>query len=219
MKAASLAILILLGAYITVIAQNNPILIDEFDAISNDDLSSRVDNLWNQLKDGSQGVVILTGTTLANHLNKRRMEGCNLMRRYPTDSLVFIFENDHEDYAVQFWRIPPGAVGDSRFKAHELPYTLPHISRPFELTSSGASDDFCPRHFDLDWYARFLSANPSFKGKAVFDTSAPDFLKRTRKYREQLAALGIKTSRVRFFRRHFPHETDEQWWLIPNKKP
>ncbi len=214
----SIGIIVLLTAFVSSFAQNNPVQIDGFGRASNDELLARVDNLWNQLRDGSHGVVILTSTKLANHRNKRRIEGCNLMRRYPQDSLIFIFKKEEKDYDVEFWKLPPGPNPDPRFAATPIDYTLPELSRPLELTNSLATDDFCPVHFDLDWYSEFMSANPTFKGKAIFDTSKRDFVNRVVKYRKQLESLGINPFRVRFLRRHFFHETDEQWWLIPPGK-
>ncbi|MEO7658552.1 MAG: hypothetical protein ABIV48_02960 [Pyrinomonadaceae bacterium] len=89
---------------------------------------------------------------------------------------------------------------------------------PVELTTSTSTDEYCPRHFDLQWYSKFLKGNPTFKGKAVFDTSKRDFLTRVTKYRKQLQVLGIDPNRVRFLRHHFYHERDEQWWPIPPRK-
>ena len=70
-------------------------IVDEFGKCTNDELLARVDNFQKVLKEqNSKGLVILYGPTLTKYLNRRRIEGCNLMRRYPADNLKFVFDND-----------------------------------------------------------------------------------------------------------------------------
>jgi len=193
--------------------------IDGFSRASNDDLLARVDNLWSQLTDGSSGVVILRSSTLANYLNKRRIEGCNLMRRYPADGFTFVFEKESKEYQVEFWKVPKGISPGSQFSPTRLDYKLPELRRPLELTSSMAVDEFCPTHFDIEWYANFLNGNPTFRGKAVLDTkSSKTFFRKVAQYRRQLLQHGIDSRRIDFIRRRFNGETNEQFWLIPLKQ-
>ena len=218
MMRSSVGLIILLIAFLSSLAQDGPKLVDEFGREPDGALLARIDNFWIQLKDGSQGVAVLTSTTLGNYLNKRRIEGCNLMRRYPKDSLIFVFEKERQDYWVRLWKIPKDSL-DSRFVPTKLDYRLPQLDHSLELTSSMAAGGECPLHFDIAWYANFLRANPTFTGKAVFNTRTNrDFLSRVAKYRRKLTDEGIDIQRVRFFRRHFNGETDEQFWLIPQKK-
>jgi hypothetical protein len=168
------------------------------------------------LHKNSDGFVFIYGTSLQKLLNQRRIEGCNLWRKYPQNTLQYILEKDSA-LRIQFWSVPKG-INEPKFRVQPLNYELPDLDKPAELTNSAALDEYCPLHFDLEWYALFMAANPSFKGKAVFDISKQDFLTRVIKYRKQLRSLGIKPSRVRFLRHHFYHEIDEQWWLIPSKK-
>ena len=217
MKIRALTILIFLITCSSSFGQDKPVLVDEFEKTTNDDLMARVDALWNNLlHSNSTGVVILSGTSLQKHLYQRRIEGCNSWRRYPRNTLQYIFDNKSA-LKVQFWTVPKG-YDDSRFQTKPFDYALAHLDKPLEITNSAATDEYCPTIFDLEWYANFMNANPSFTGKAVIDTSKRDFLQRVVKYRKKLESLGVKASRVRFLRNHFYHERDEQWWLIPRKK-
>jgi hypothetical protein len=205
----------------TAFAQEEPkaVQVDGFSKATNDDLLARVDKLWSQLTDGSSGVVILRSSTLANYLNKRRIEGCNLMRRYPVDGLTFVFENESKKYEVEFWKVPKNVSPGSQFLPTQLDYKLPELRRPLELTTSMAVDEFCPRHFDIQWYARFLNSNPTFSGKAVLDTkSSKIFFRKVAQFKRELQRQGVDSGRVNFIRRHFNGETDEQFWLIPPKQ-
>jgi len=216
MKRFITVILTFTTTFLFCLAQNKPELVDEFEQVKNDELMARVDNLWNQLlNNNSNGFVILSGTSLQKHINQRRIEGCNYWRKYPRNSLKYIFEND-SNLKLQFWSVPK-LIDDPRFQERPLTYELNDLDKPVELSTSTATDEYCPRVFDLEWYSHFMVSNPRFTGKVVIDTSKQNFSVRVSKYRRKLAILGVKPSRIRFFRRHFYHERDEQWWLIPPK--
>jgi hypothetical protein len=200
-----------------VIAQNlgEGYLTDEFGRITNDDLLARVD-YFNSLLDkkpDTQGVVVLHGLPTHQHLMRRRIEGCNLMRHQRIDRYRFVFAPSDVDLDTRFYAVPI----TERLQAKLPDYGLPDLKDPIELNEAFSTGDFCPLHFDLDWFSRFLNANPSFVGKAVVDTNRKDFIRRVARYRRRLASLGVDATRVRFLRKHFAHEHDEQWWLIPFK--
>jgi hypothetical protein len=209
-KLACLGLLIVLA--FKGFGQDGPkaIQIDEFGKATNDDLQARVDNFQAQISNGkSRGFVILYGSAWAKYLNQRRIEGCNLMRRYPVDSLKFIFVENQDEVKVEFWKVPNG-VESSRFTPTIPDYKLN------ELTTSMATDDFCPRHFDVDWYAHFMNANPTFSGRVVIDVKGEKaFQGRVHKYQIELERLGVSKKRIRYFHRRLHGERDEQFWLIP----
>jgi hypothetical protein len=200
------------------LTQEQPAQVDQFGKIINDDLMARVDQFQEQLeKSGSVGFVILHGSTLSKYLNKRRIEGCNLWRRNPVDSFKFVFAPGQDDVSVEFWLVPKG-FSAPKFTPTILDYKLPNLKQPLELTKSMATDEYCPTYFDLDWYADFLNANRRFTGRVVIDVKSEKvFRNRVYKYRKELFKRGISPSRIRYFRRHFNGERDEQFWLVPHK--
>jgi hypothetical protein len=180
-------------------------------------LLARVDNFQIHLsKTKTQGFVFLSGDTLTKYINQRRIEGCNLMRRYPLERFTFVFDNKNKDAKVgfQFWSAPLG-YSDEKFVATRPDYKLVDLKKPVELSTSMFDDEFCPRHFNLEWYARFLNANPKFTGRVVFDVkSRKVFLNRVRLRRIALSKLGVATKRITYIRHRFGGEQDEQFWMI-----
>ena len=199
-------------------AQDKPTLVDEFTWVSNDSLMAHVDYFWTELlKTDKNGYVLLSGSAVEKRINQRRIEGCNYWRRHPRNTLKYIFEDD-STLKVQFWSVPK-LSDDPRFKERPLDYRLNDLDKPLELSTSMATDEYCPRVFDLEWYANFMNANPKFTGKVVIDVGTNRvFIDRVIKYRKELRQRGIAANRIRYFRHHFIHERDEQWWLIPSKK-
>lgn len=195
-------------------------LIDRFGKASNDDLLARVDDFQSKLfKDHSKGYVILFGDSLTKYRNKRRIEGCNLMRRYPEESLAFIFEKPQEYFNFEFWKVPDGS-NLPRFTATVLDYKLDDLTKPVVLSSSMETDEFCRTHFDIEWYSHFLKANPRFSGKVVIDVRSNRlFHNLVHKYRKELQKNGIATSRIRYFRHKFHNgEEGAQFLLLPSRK-
>jgi hypothetical protein len=213
-------VMVTLMSILSAQTSERPELVDKFSMESNDGLLTRVDNFQVHLHgSNAKGFVILSGSfSVAKYIIQRRMEGCLIMRGYSVDSLKFVFNNDDKySMDVEFWTVPKG-LESGKFVPTIPDYKLTDLTEPIELSVSMATDDFCPRHFDLEWYSRFMTANPAFRGKAVIDSSPSEFVRRASKYRNELKKLGVSSSRVRFIRRHFPHERDEQWWLIPPMK-
>jgi len=211
-------LLILINNGAVCFAQEQPTQVDQFGKIINDDLMAHVDWFQDQLqKSGSIGFVVLHGSTLSKYLNKRRIEGCNRWRKYPVDSFKFVFAPEQDDVSVEFWTVPKG-FSSPKFTPTTLDYRLPNLKAPLELTNSMSTDEFCPTYFDLDWYTSFLNANPRFTGRVVIDVKSEKvFRNRVYKYQKELLKRGISSSRIRYFRRHFNGERDEQFWLVPSK--
>jgi hypothetical protein len=213
-------VLLLVAVTLTTLGQKTvkPEKIDEFRKLSNDDLQARVLNFQQQLaKDNSTGFVVLAGEPLAMYFNQRRIMGCNRFMKFPTDNFQFKFLSNTTEVRVEFWKIPAG-YRSKEFTAPEPDYKLP-ISKPVELTTSMFDDEFCPRYFDVAWYAHFLVANPRLSGRAVIDVKTKrEFIGRVSSYRRELAKFGVAPNRMRYFLKHFDGEKDEQFWLVPPKR-
>jgi hypothetical protein len=199
-------------------AQDQPELVDKFGPQNNDQLMARVENFQTVLNKSpdSVGYVILRGTTWAKYRNNRRIQGCNRWRKLPIDTFKFVFADTQESPEVEFWKVPKD-IKSAKFTESSPDYRL-DFDKPVELSASRSTDEYCPTYFDLDYYARFMKANPSYRGKVIIDSTKSDFLRRVRQYRKKLAAKGIASSRMTYIRHHFIHERDEQWWLIPPRR-
>jgi hypothetical protein len=197
---------------------DKPEMLDSFGKISNDDLQFHVQIFQSELsRDGSTGLAILHGPGLAPYFNQRRIMGCSLFLKWPEDRIQFSFANDQNDTRVEFWKIPKG-FRSPEFTPNAPDYRL-RPDKPVEMTVSMASDEFCPMYFKLDWYAKFLVANPALKGRAVIDVrTRNEFISRVIRYRKKLLRYGVASDRMQYYHRHFHGEHDEQFWLIPQKR-
>ena len=190
--------------------------IDDFGRISNDELLARVENFQQMLSknEDADALVVLYGTRMGQYLTQRRIEGCSMMRRYPLDRLKYVFGPIEHEPITKFYLAPKNA----RITVDQPDYKLPDLQKPIELNNAFSTDEFCPLHFDLDWFSHFMNANPEFRGKVMIDSPPGEFVRRVKNYRKKLDELGTSSSRVKFFRRSFLRERDEQWWLIPSKR-
>ena len=195
-----------------------PTEVDEFGALGNDDLMSRVYTLNQQLSKDSnlRAVVIVSGNSWQRQVNVIRIQGCHKWLKIPLDRLTFLFDSEPE-VKVQFWVIPDGTTM-SKPETRPVDYDLSDLDKPVELSSSQSTDEYCPRYFDVDLYSHYMIANPSFTGKVIIDATRNQFVRRVLAYRSQLRKVGVAPPRIRFYRKHFYHERDEQWWLIPPKR-
>ena len=191
--------------------------VDEFGKLSNDDLQARVWNFFDilQSKPDIRAFVVLHGDRFAEFIMERRIRGCATFTKHSPDLYTVVFGPPQgKDVLTQFYAVPKAEVGATQ---PEHDFTLPDLKTPAELTPGGGLDEFCPRNFDLEWFAPFMLGNPTFRGKAWIDTSAKTFRHRVAMYKSHLRKLGVNPERVTFLRRHFPHEQDERWWLIPKR--
>src|SRR5215211_4012857 len=157
-------------------------LVDYFGKIINDDLQGRVVYFMNILnKNNSHGYIVLYGENvhpLATYINERRIQGCLLLMKYSSDNLSFIFTNDKPEVGVQFWESPSGS---RKPQFNEIPhdYKLTKLTKPHKIYMVNVDDDFCPLRFDMEFYSRFLNADPNIAAKIVI------YEKTLRKYQKE----------------------------------
>jgi hypothetical protein len=219
MRFVSIALLIFSFSFLALAqSPEKPQLVDRFGKLINDELQGRVMRFEDELaKDGSIGFVILKGPEVGRYFDQRRIIGCGIFTKLPTDKLLFKFSDVQAETSIEFWKVPKGY--DSAEFADATPDYKLNLTEPVEMTVSMDSDDFCPRYFELDWYAKFLIANPTLNGRAVIDLRKNnEFLSRVALYRKELVGYGVAANRMRFYHKHFHGEHDEQFWLIPSKK-
>jgi hypothetical protein len=148
-----------------------PKMQDWFGRISNDDLQARVQTFQSELTiDGAAGLAVLHGPGLVPYFNQRRNIGCSRFLKWPEGMIQFRFANDQNGTRVEFWKIPKGFIS-TEFRPNVPDYRL-NLGKPIEMTVSMATDEFCPTYFELNWYAKFLVANPTLKAAQSLTSEA-----------------------------------------------
>jgi hypothetical protein len=88
-----------------------PILIDEFGKITEEDVLARIDGFISELQNnpGDQDYIIDYGS--AKHIARREKLIRNQLnfRRFPIDRIVFVNGGTEKEIRTRFWRVPPGA--------------------------------------------------------------------------------------------------------------
>jgi len=198
-------------------------LVDEFGKMSNDPLQARVFYLMESLyKNNSRGLVALSapkGNSLARYINERRIEGCLLWMKYDTSYLSYVFAERNDDILVQLWEVPQNAPKPQfNLVAHD--YKLTDLSKPVRLSMLNVSDEYCPLRFDMEFYSRFLKANPKINGKIViYEKTAKKYQKERLKYlRELTLKEKVSPKQINFARGKYEGVSDAEFWLIPAKK-
>lgn len=192
-------------------------IVDDFGLVSNDALMSHVEFFHETLdkRDDAVGMIILYGPRITQYLNQRRIEGCSRWRKRPPNRFIFVFGPEEElptKVQGKFYLV----AKDANIKVDPPDYKLSGLKKPIELNGAFDVDEYCPRDFNLEWYSRFMSANPTFQGKVIINATRSVFNRRVIEHRKTLEKLGVTRKRVKFIRQHFVHERDEQWWLILN---
>jgi hypothetical protein len=196
------------------------ILFDEFEKISNDPLQWRVYNFMQTLdRNDSRGYVVTYGTKenpLAKYFNERRIQGCLLWMKYDLTRFSFIFTEDKDKIGGQFWEIPEGG---GKPELQEMPhdYKLTYLMTPQIIDKLNVADEYCPLHFDMQFYARFLNANPNIFAKIIiYQKTANKYQKEKLKYlRELTGKENVAPRRIKFVRGKYYGEPDAEFWLEP----
>jgi hypothetical protein len=219
MKGTKHLIIVVILCTVTYGQLSRPRLIAKFTGgVDNDTLAAYMDLFHSErIKTGTPGYVVLRGSNWAKLRNYRRVTGCLRWRNVSSQEVMYVFAETQPVTEVEFWLVPNG-IGSENFHPSEPDYRLDDLNEPVEVSVSQATDEYCPIAFDLEYFSRFLKANPYFSGKAVIDSPKKNFVPRVLRYRTKLSKLGISPDRVRYVRRHFAGERDERWWLIPSKR-
>jgi len=205
--------------------QTNSKIVDEFGKLSNDDLQGRVwqfTEILNQNK--SYGTIVLFGEKkypLATYINERRIQGCLSYLKVKTDRLSFIFTDDKDEVGGQFWESPNPEQKPS-FSETPHDYRLSNLAKPYLIYrfNESIADEFCPLYFDMEYYSRFLKANPNIIGKIVIrEKSADKFQKERLKYLRQLTRKEkVSPKQINIVRGKFKNSSDTEFWLVPLKR-
>ncbi|CAN5327421.1 hypothetical protein BH10ACI1_BH10ACI1_21010 [soil metagenome] len=198
-------------------------LVFEFEKVINDELLAIVDSFMIILnKNNSNGYVVLYGTNknpTAKYINKRRIEGCFLSRKYSSKNISFVFIQDKDKVGGQFWEIPKDAV---KPEFNEVPqdYKITNLSEPNLIYKVNNDNDYCPIHFDLQFYSLFLNANPEIVGKIViYEKTIGNYRREKQKYLQELTKKHkILPKQIKFVRGKYNLDIDAEFWLVPAKK-
>ena len=216
--------LISLAAFQFCLSQEKPkaVLIDEFDSVSCDELSLRVDKLFLALTNNSssKGYIVISGykdEPIKKYFYAEKIKGYASWRKLDKNRFVFIF-NNAEEVRTQLWLVPNNA--DVSAFAHETDnHKLPQTFKPTLIHKSSWISDGCPEGFSYELYSKFLQANPNVLGNLVIYYKSVNGLRRIKNDLLNKLAKQYKVphSQLKFFsvKRKNP---DVEFWFVPKKR-
>jgi hypothetical protein len=217
------AFLLLLAAFQFCFSQEKPkaVLIDEFDKVTCDELSLRLDELFLALttNEGSKGYIIISGyknEPIKKYSFAEMIKGYANLTKLVNKRFVFIF-NDAENARTQLWLVPTDS-DVSTFAQKTENYELPQTFKP-TLIYANSWDEFCAESFSNELYSKFLQTNSNVKGNLViYEKSLKNFRKTEKTLLDELVKVykippnQLKTFYVR------KNISDVEFWLVPKKK-
>ncbi len=221
-----LLILICLFAILqTSFGQEKPqaILIDKFGKIINDDLLARFDSFYFSIYDtNSKGYVIVHGTKddpLTKYTFERHIKGCFRMGKRSDENFIFALAEDRDKFEVEIWKVPNGAE-KPQFIDMPRDYKLDELTKPRIVHKLNIADEYCPLFFDMEFYSKFLKANPNIIGKIIiYEKSLKNYQRERLKYLRDLTKTnGVALQQISFVRGKYYGETDAEFWLVPQSK-
>lgn len=203
-----------------------PVLVDEFGAITCEDLSARLDYFFVELSNDptSTGYIVMSADAKANpRLLWRELyiDGYPRYRRFDEDRLLVVHGVLNDGVEIQMWKVPLGG---------ELPATT-LSERPYELWPSRSKlrlySDFgevgpCYTSPPFRLLSKYLLANPELVANIAIGTPTS---KSFRAAKQEISArfrdvYKVEPSRLRFFsvRTKYDPEIYEVWLLRRKSK-
>jgi len=202
-------------ATFALVAQENKqaALIDEFRAISCDEMLARLDNFFIQLRNNpaAKGWVIISGSN--EHLIKKiKLEvlftSGVIQRRYEPKIVTTLRGPETGEATMQFW-IGSDAP-DKNLQLWNL--AIPKGTKPSYFLSD--SDTTCIYPTVYKYLRELLQANPRLRINAVvWEKNSRKHRKKVKEVRESLGAENSR--RIRFFQKPEPFDASTEFWLVP----
>ena len=195
-------------------------LIDRFGRVSNDELLSRFDPFYQAINGTNSTGYILIHTSknepITKYLYGRKIKGCFLNRRVSDKNFIFAFVEDKKESGIEFWKVSKG-VEKPKFTEIKPDYNLLGITQPHLVYDNSWEDDYCPLHFDLEFYAKFLKANPTLIGKLIIHgKTLKYFRKHSQDYLKELTETHkVPQKQLKFVRANQSFEGNVEFWLVP----
>ena len=207
--------IILFLATAAVGAQESPraALIDEFGAISCDEMLARIDNFFIQIHNNptAKGWVMISGSN--EHLVKKiKLETLFtsgvIQRRYEPKNVTILRGPEIGEAKMQFGLA--AEVGDRVESVWNL--AIPKGTKPSYFLSD--SDTICIYPTVYKYLRELLQANPRLRINAVvWEKNSRKYRKKVKDVRESLGANNSR--RLSFFQKHEPFDASTEFWLVP----
>jgi hypothetical protein len=196
---------------------------DDFEEVTGDKLQERIEKFVKALtQNNSRGLIVLyapKGRSILRYLFEGRLKGCFKMWKYDDSKISYIFADGRDDIFIQFWEIPPNTAPP---EVNEIPrdYKLSDLSKPVMLDNLYKETPYCPLAFDMNFYSRFLNANPDIDAKIViYEKTLKAFESEKQKYSQELTQTEqISPQRITFVKGQYKGVSDAEFWLVPVTK-
>lgn len=189
---------------------------------NNDNLLSRVQNLSHSLEEKDTAYIVISSTDdnqLFKYKTERKIKGC-FYPKFPSNKLVIVYDENKNEDLTEFWRVPFGAIPPRNPDETKKDFTLSKSQNKVLLYSGSWEEDYCRTNFDLEFYSKFLLANPHLFGKiSVLAKTQKQGLNKVFSISQTL----IKKFKVPKSQLKISYTWNNVWdyedyWLVPKKK-
>ena len=195
------------------------VLVDEFGAVSCEDLLSRQDYFLSELskhpEDKGFAIVYADGRNPKGFV--KFLTASLFMRQFDRNRMrIVLAQGKGDETNGRFWRMPTSAEIPSN---DQIPENQFDLTKPF-LYGQGFSENVCPS-FSPDLFAELILNNPGSRARLVI--AGPTSFWRQSTADEELETFERYTklpkSRIEFYFVHgTPPYTSTEYWYLPPKK-
>jgi hypothetical protein len=203
---------------------SNAVLVDQYyGGLSCHDVRHRIEILMREIASAptSRGVVVIHGEKdkpFTSYQHKLLLEGYIRIRQFDAGRIAFVRGDDKERLRVQLWKLPDPTTNLPVAETKEWNYKLPDMVAPVIVHKESWINEECPDVFDLNFFSRFLEANPQIRGHLVLRTDS------FANFRKQKAALiqrmvkqrYVPADRLRYFFVQSKNP-DIEFWYVSSK--
>lgn len=185
-------------------------------------IRAKLDKYLSDLANDPQttGYVVISGKSQRlRELQRRQLIEDHLRYRNFEQSRIRIVKGEIKaDSTIELWQVPDGG-GPPPFTESTWSYELPNASKPLIVTAEGGSGNECAPSLNVEFFSRFLEANPKFRGNVVVRSSSKSRRIDTARQilNELVHTYGISRRRIRvYYQRASGDEPDSaEYWLLP----
>lgn len=214
-------ILLLFASFQVFFGQENTKvqLFDEFGAINCDDLSHRIDKLMVNLNNDSSsvGYVVIYGSRndpFYKYFQEHQLKTFIRFRNFDIKRIKFLHGGDEENLRTQLWKSSDN-ISKPDVKEIEWNYKLPPAMKPLKMHMDSWISEVCDEIFSLEYYSKFLRANPNIRGNIVIIGSNMDKFHKVENNLSRKLTGKYKVSRhqLKFFYVK-NRNSDVEYWLV-----
>jgi hypothetical protein len=203
---------------------SNAVLVDQYDGgLSCHDVRHRIEILMREIASAptSRGVVVIHGEKdkpFTSYQHKLLLEGYIRIRQFDAGRIAFVRGDERVRLRVQGWKLPDPATNLPVAETKKWNYKLPDMVGPVIVHKESWINEECPDVFDLNFFSRFLEANPRIRGHLVLRTdSFANFRKqKAASIQRMVRQRDVPGDRLRFFFVQSKNP-DIEFWYVSNK--